>query len=67
MTYLMKQINEDQSFIKPNWESMITTVAIHEIDWHQKNVKKLQKNFVVSFFYCIFVLRKEKNNKNTKL
>lgn len=46
---------------------MITTVATHEIDRHQKkNAKKYKKNFVVSFFYCIFVLRKENNNKKYK-
>ena len=33
----------------------------------KKNVKKLQKNFVVSFFYCIFVVGKENNSKKYKI
>ena len=33
----------------------------------KKKCKKLQKNFVVSFFYCIFVVGKENNSKKYKV
>ena len=54
------------------------TTAIHEIERHLENIKKLQKkfgSFVFLMYLCIgntevpktLLLRKENSNKNTKI